>query len=39
MGDRKDSEDPVFKGLKYGVVYNKALLDWCKKAGIKKASE
>ncbi|SFC38273.1 Site-specific recombinase XerD [Zunongwangia mangrovi] len=36
MGDRKDSEDPVFKGLKYGVVYNKALLDWCKKAGIKK---
>ena len=36
MGDRKDLEDLVFKGLKYSAYNNRDLNDWIKKAGITK---
>jgi len=36
LGDRKQPNDRVFTGLKYGVTYNSALLRWCHNAGVYK---
>ncbi|HBK82742.1 MAG TPA: recombinase [Flavobacterium sp.] len=36
MGERKEDEERVFKGLKYSDYFNTALLRWCLKAGITK---
>lgn len=36
MGERRNSDDKVFDGLKYSQWYNTALREWCLKAGISK---
>ena len=36
LGKRGNESDQVFKGLKYGAVYNTEILRWCMKAGITK---
>jgi integrase len=36
LGERKDSEERVFKGLRYSAHMNLQLLRWCMFAGIKK---
>ena len=36
LGKRTNESDRVFKGLKYGAVYNTEILRWCMKAGITK---
>ncbi len=36
LGKRANESDRVFKGLKYGAVYNTEILRWCMKAGITK---
>ena len=36
LGERKDSMDRVFVGLKYSVVYNNEIVRWCNRAGISK---
>ena len=36
LGERKDSEERVFKGLRYSAHINLQLLRWCMFAGIKK---
>lgn len=36
MQERENPTERVFKGLKYGVVFNSEILKWCMKAGITK---
>lgn len=36
LGKRANASERVFKGLKYGAVYNTEILRWCMKAGITK---
>lgn len=36
LGERKHSSERVFKGLKYGAVYNNEIVRWCNRAGISK---
>ncbi|WP_445710838.1 site-specific integrase [Flavobacterium sp.] len=36
LGERKDPSERVFKGLKYGAVYNNEIVRWCNRAGISK---
>ena len=36
LGKRTIESDRVFRGLKYGAVYNTEILRWCMKAGITK---
>ncbi|QIY83032.1 site-specific integrase [Chryseobacterium sp. NEB161] len=36
LGERKDPEDRVFRGLKYGMTYNTELVRWCNRAGVAK---
>lgn len=36
LGDRKNENERVFIGLKYGAVYNTEILRWCMRAGITK---
>ena len=36
LGKRTHKNERVFKGLKYGAVYNTEILRWCMKAGITK---
>ncbi len=36
LGQRKDPEDRVFRGLKYGMTYNTELVRWCNRAGVAK---
>lgn len=36
LGKRANESDRVFRGLKYGAVYNTEILRWCMKAGITK---
>lgn len=36
LGKRKDPEDRVFRGLKYGMTYNTELVRWCNRAGVAK---
>tara|TARA_R110002049_G_scaffold98195_1_gene239140 strand:- start:10613 stop:11749 length:1137 start_codon:yes stop_codon:yes gene_type:complete len=36
LGKRSNESDRVFRGLKYGAVYNTEILRWCMKAGITK---
>ena len=36
IGKRANESDRVFRGLKYGAVYNTEILRWCMKAGITK---
>lgn len=36
LGRRANESDRVFRGLKYGAVYNTEILRWCMKAGITK---
>ncbi len=36
LGDRKESTDRVFVGLKYSAVYNNEIVRWCNRAGISK---
>ena len=36
LGERKDSMDRVFVGLKYSAVYNNEIVRWCNRAGISK---
>lgn len=36
LGKRTLKNERVFKGLKYGAVYNTEILRWCMKAGITK---
>jgi len=36
LGKRTNESDRVFRGLKYGAVYNTEILRWCMKAGITK---
>ncbi|MGV7105808.1 tyrosine-type recombinase/integrase [Flavobacterium sp. U410] len=36
LGERQHPSERVFKGLKYGVVYNNEIVRWCNRAGISK---
>ncbi|MFJ1435317.1 site-specific integrase [Capnocytophaga canimorsus] len=36
LGERKSMTDRVFKGLKYGAVYNTEIVRWCNRAGVFK---
>tara|TARA_R110002020_G_scaffold42212_10_gene123975 strand:+ start:748 stop:1881 length:1134 start_codon:yes stop_codon:yes gene_type:complete len=36
LGNRKESTDRVFVGLKYSAVYNNEIVRWCNRAGISK---
>lgn len=36
LGDRQHPSERVFKGLKYGAVYNNEIVRWCNRAGISK---
>ncbi|HBR10858.1 MAG TPA: recombinase [Chryseobacterium sp.] len=36
LGQRKDPEDRVFRGLKYGMTYNTEIIRWCNRAGVPK---
>ena len=36
LGKRKDENDRVFQGLKYGANFNAEILRWCMRAGITK---
>ena len=36
MGERRESNDRVFEGLRYSVTFNNALLRWCYDTGIYK---
>lgn len=36
LGERQHSSERVFKGLKYGAVYNNEIVRWCNRAGISK---
>ncbi|RVT71210.1 site-specific integrase [Flavobacterium sufflavum] len=36
LGERQLPTERVFKGLKYGAVYNNEIVRWCNRAGISK---
>lgn len=36
LGERQSPEDRVFRGLKYGVVYNTEIVPWCNRARVAK---
>jgi integrase len=36
LGQRRQTTDRVFKGLKYGAHFNNHILKWCMRAGITK---
>jgi len=36
LGERQQTSERVFKGLKYGAVYNNEIVRWCNRAGISK---
>ena len=36
LGERQQPSERVFKGLKYGAVYNNEIVRWCNRAGISK---
>lgn len=36
LGQRKDPQDRVFRGLKYGMTYNTELVRWCNRAAVPK---
>lgn len=36
LGERQHTSERVFKGLKYGAVYNNEIVRWCNRAGISK---
>ncbi|WP_420319784.1 tyrosine-type recombinase/integrase [Flagellimonas sp.] len=36
LGKRTNNNERVFKGLKYGAIYNTEILRWCIRAGITK---
>lgn len=36
LGERQHHSERVFKGLKYGAVYNNEIVRWCNRAGISK---
>lgn len=36
LGERQLQSERVFKGLKYGAVYNSEIVRWCNRAGISK---
>ena len=36
LGERQLQSERVFKGLKYGAVYNNEIVRWCNRAGISK---
>lgn len=36
LGERKDHQDRVFRGLKYGMTYNTEIVRWCNRAGVPK---
>lgn len=36
LGKRQHPSERVFKGLKYGAVYNNEIVRWCNRAGISK---
>lgn len=36
LGERKSNSERVFKGLKYGAVYNNELVRWCNRASVFK---
>ncbi|BAP32628.1 site-specific recombinase XerD [Chryseobacterium sp. StRB126] len=36
LGERKSPQERVFKGLKYGVVFNNEIVRWCNRAEISK---
>ena len=36
MDKRQHQSERVFKGLKYGAVYNSEIVRWCNRAGISK---
>ena len=36
LGNRRNPNDKVFKGLKYGAHFNAQILAWCMRAGISK---
>lgn len=36
LGERQHPSERVFKGLKYGAVYNNEIVRWCNRAGISK---
>ncbi|MCW3161593.1 MULTISPECIES: tyrosine-type recombinase/integrase [Chryseobacterium] len=36
LGERQSPEDRVFRGLKYGMVYNTEIVRWCNRASISK---
>jgi len=36
LGERQDSQERVFKGLKYGMTYNTEIIRWCNRAAVPK---
>lgn len=36
LGERKDAQERVFKGLKYGMTYNTEIIRWCNRAAVPK---
>lgn len=36
LGERQSPHDRVFRGLKYGMVYNTEIVRWCNRAGVFK---
>ena len=36
LGERQHPSERVFKGLKYGAVYNNEIVRWCNRAAISK---
>lgn len=36
LGERQNPSERVFKGLKYGAVYNNEIVRWCNRAAISK---
>jgi site-specific recombinase XerD len=36
LGEREYPSERVFKGLKYGAVYNNEIVRWCNRAAISK---
>lgn len=36
LGERRDPQDRVFKGLKYGMTYNTEIIRWCNRAAVPK---
>lgn len=36
LGERRNQQDRVFRGLKYGMTYNTEIIRWCNRAGVPK---